>query len=184
MKPYILPLLLLLAACKPQPRQQIAPPPAPAATETPDWHKPLLEMAYRHGYDEGYARCREGKQPTIMESNSHRYLEEDERKKYVEGYMKGSKDGYSEYCHFIDSVAKANPVKPKVSTLPKGYQDGYEDGYEDGCDNDYKDSWNPRSNNRQYLIDYNEGYNEGFESGRMDYIEDYYLEGDFEEDWW
>ena len=141
-------------------------------------------MAYRTGYDEGYKHCYNGgARDHFLNSSPEKYPDPDLRKRYLEGYSKGIDDGYDARIRLLDSIAKANPIKPEKSSLPKGYQDGYEDGYDDGAENDYKDSWNPKSREAEYLVNYNEGYNEGFEYGRLEYWEDYLLEG-AEEDWW
>ena len=145
--------------------------------------KELYDKGYQAGYHDGRISRRNDEIP---------YSDNDARRSYGEGYSAGYYKGEMEYAREWaeymreqrEKTANEKKVPGNGAGLPQGYQDGYDDGYEDGCENDYKDSWNPRSKDPQYLIDYNEGYNEGFESGRLDYVEDYALEGEFEEDWW
>ncbi len=143
----------------------------------------LLVNAYNVGYEEGYYNALSKGRAEILDNNSYRYKDPDMSHQYMEGYRKGMKEGYQEHLHIMDSISRSRQIKPQKSSLPKGYQHGYDDGYDDGCENDYKDSWNPRSRDSLYQVNYNEGYNEGFEYGRLEYWEDYVLEG-VEEDWW
>lgn len=154
----------------------------------------ILGNLYHEGYELGF---KDGKNSSLRDFLKNPYKfdtsVEGASRSFYNGYSEGRKAGLAIYQQQEDEYfrqkrereAMEQQSKPdSTSSLPQGYRDGYDDGYDDGCDNDYKDSWNPRSKERQYLADYNQGYNEGFESGRLDYIEDYYLEGDYEEDWW
>lgn len=183
--------LLSTQSCRQQQQQAPQPEPVEAApVKTAEQirleqerKREKLATAYHIGYDEGYRTSYRTHKREILDSNPDQYQDPDMRRRYMDGYRKGMEAGYQAYLHYMDSITKARPVIPEKSNLPRGYQDGYEDGYDDGTENDYKDSWNPKSRNAEYLVNYNEGYNEGFEYGRLEYWEDYVLEG-VDEDWW
>ena len=77
-----------------------------------------LESAYSTGYEEGYRNSYSTHKREILDSSPDKYKDQNQRKRYLDGYRKGMEEGYQAYLVYLDSVTKARTVKPEKSSVP------------------------------------------------------------------